>query len=35
LEREGFLISSDQAVSAGVPSDSITLKYYVRAPTYA
>jgi tripartite motif-containing protein 37 len=36
LEREGFLSNEDGQPNAnGGPSDSITLKYYVRAPTYA
>jgi tripartite motif-containing protein 37 len=36
LEREGFLSSpEDSLLGAGTPNDSLTLKYYVRAPTYA
>lgn len=37
LEREGFLSPhiEDSHANGSSPGDSITLKYYVRAPTYA
>jgi tripartite motif-containing protein 37 len=38
LEREGFLSPPNEeghSNASGIPGDSITLKYYVRAPTYA
>jgi len=35
LEREGFLSASPEDSLIGTLPDSITLKYYVRAPTYA